>query len=276
LALRFTKMHGAGNDFVVLDARSVTAPGRETLARIADRHFGVGCDQVMLLGPPRSVGALASYRVINGDGSEARQCGNGARCLAAWLHRDGAFADAAVLDGPTGPVPVRALGDGAFEVTLAVPDFDPAAVPLRGATLGPDGRWQLRIDAADLMFGAVSIGNPHVVIEVDDVATAPVHLAAALQSHAAFPDGCNVGFAQVVADDHVRLRVIERGVGETLACGSGACAAHAWLQRAGRVGSETRVDLPGGTLGVSWNGAPDAPVRLRGPAQFVFEGTWSS
>lgn len=276
MTLRFTKMQGAGNDFVVLDRRDgAPPPDAETLARIADRHYGVGCDQVMILLPPHSVGALASYRVVNTDGTEARQCGNGARCLGAYLHRDGALRVDGILDSPSGPVPVRVLAGGAIEVTLGVPDFAPDAVPLRDA--GRDGdRWRLDAGGVEVEFGALSMGNPHAVIEVDEVFDAPVELAFALQAHPAFPDGCNVGFAQIVDRGRIRLRVVERGVGETLACGSGACAAHAWLRRAGRIDADTEVELPGGTLTIGWSGAADEPVRMRGPAAFVFEGTWSA
>ncbi|MDZ3824569.1 MAG: diaminopimelate epimerase [Pseudoxanthomonas sp.] len=272
MPLRFSKMQGAGNDFVVLDARAGAAPGPEACAALADRHFGVGCDQVMIVLPPRSPGSVAAYAVVNADGSAARQCGNGARCVAAWLHRDGTLADAGVLDGPSGPVPVRRAGDGSFEVDLAIPDFDPAALPVIGADPAGDGL-HLCVDGLDVAFGAVAVGNPHVVIEVADVVDAPVDLAFALQAHPAFPDGCNVGFVQVLAPDRLRLRVIERGVGETLACGSGACAAHAWLRRGGRIAADSRIELPGGTLGVRWQGDAGEPLRLRGPATFVFEGT---
>ena len=276
MPLRFTKMHGAGNDFVVLDRRDGSAlPDADVLARMSDRHRGIGCDQVMVLTPGRSAGAVAGYRVINADGSDARQCGNGVRCLAAWLHRAGALATAGVLDGPTGPVPVTVAADGTIEATLDVPGFAAAALPMAGVEPAGDGRWQLPVDGAPLRFGAVAIGNPHVVIEVDDVATAPVHLAPLLQAHPAFPQGCNVGFAQVLARDRIALRVVERGVGETLACGSGACAAQAWLRRAGRVDEDCSVELPGGRLGVRWSGADAAPVRLRGPAVFVFEGEFT-
>lgn len=271
MPLRFTKMHGAGNDFVVVDARAGAAPDPALCSHLADRHYGVGCDQVMIVLPPRAPASVAAYAVVNADGSSARQCGNGARCVAAWLHRDGALTDAGVLDGPAGPVPVRRLADGELELDLAVPDFDPSALPVLGARSAPDGL-HLVIDGLDVAFGALATGNPHVVIEVAEVVDAPVDLAFALQAHPAFPDGCNVGFVQVLAPDLLRLRVIERGVGETLACGSGACAAHAWLRRAGRIGPDTRIELAGGVLGVRWHGDPGEPARLRGPAEFVFEG----
>lgn len=268
-------MHGAGNDFVVLDHRDGSAPpSREALALMADRHHGIGCDQVMILTPPLRPGSLAGYRIVNQDGSDAAQCGNGARCVAAWLHRDGLLRDEAVLDSPSGPVPARMLDQG-FEITLTPPRFDATAIPMSGVDSDEDGH-RLRIGDTDIRFGAVSMGNPHLVIEVADITGAPVALATALQAHPAFPDSCNVGFAQIMAPGHLRLRVIERGVGETLACGSGACAAHAWLRRQGRIADHSDIDLPGGRLGVTWSGGRDEPVRLRGPATFVFEGTWHS
>ncbi len=275
MTLSFTKMHGAGNDFVVLDLRDGSPlPDRATLQHLADRHYGVGCDQIMVLQPPRAAGSLASYQVVNGDGSFAQQCGNGVRCLAAWLHRAGDLVESAVLDGPTAPVLARRRDDGSFEVSLAPPAFVATDIPVLAET-DARGTYRLEIDGATIHFGAVSMGNPHAVIEVDDIARALVTLAQSLQANAkAFPDGCNVGFVQVLARDHLALRVVERGVGETLACGSGACAAHAWLRRAGRVDAQTRIDLPGGTLTVAWSGAEE-PVRLGGPATFVFEGTWS-
>ena len=273
--MRFSKMHGAGNDFIVLDRRDGSAaPPRDTLARMADRHRGIGCDQVMIITAPQRAGSLAAYRIVNQDGSDAGQCGNGARCVAAWLHRDGSLHDEAVLDSPGGPVQARVLDDG-IEIGLRPPRFDAADIPM--ARIDHDaGGYRLRIADVDIRFGAVSMGNPHLVIEVADVAAAPVALAPALQAHPAFPDSCNIGFVQVIDRAHLRLRVIERGVGETLACGSAACAAHAWLRRLDRVDARSDIDLPGGRLRVTWAGAADEPVRLGGPATFVFEGTWHS
>lgn len=272
--LAFTKMHGAGNDFVVLDLRDGRpAPLGADLARMADRHYGIGCDQIMILLPPAREGTLARYRVVNGDGSDARQCGNGARCLAAWLHAAGDLRKAGVLDSPSGPVAVRVLEDGGFEVDLGEPDFRAEAVPMHDVRAHGQG-WCLEIDGIELRFGAVSMGNPHVVIEVDQVLDAPLDLALALQTHRAFPEGCNIGFAQVVARDRVRLRVIERGVGETLACGSGACAAHAWLRRSSRIDATSDIELPGGSLRITWSGGSGEQVRMSGPTAFVFEGQW--
>ena len=277
-ALRFCKMHGAGNDFVVLDLRDGAPPPDADLCRaLADRHTGVGCDQILTIGPPASTGALASYGIWNSDGSSAVQCGNGARCVAAWLVRDGAAADMArfVLDSPAGTHVVDALDEGRFRIAMGVPRFEPAQVPLSGfAQAQPDYEVALP-GIGPLRFGAVSMGNPHAVIEVDDVAGTDVaRIGAALQAAPLFPASANVGFAQVIDRGRIRLRVYERGVGETLACGSGACAAAAVLVRAGRVDREVSVSLPGGELHIAW---PDdrAQVEMAGPTAFVFEGEWT-
>lgn len=279
--LRFSKMHGAGNDFVVLDLRGgAPEPDAELCRALADRHFGVGCDQILTVEDPLSEGAVASYRIWNADGSGSQQCGNGARCIAAWLVRDGAAARARAEDGsfavdsPAGRHAVWALGDGGYRIDMGRPDFEPARIPMRGYTAYQD---QYVVDIHDTVigFGAVSMGNPHAVIEVDDVEAAPLDsIAPLLQSSNAFPESANVGFAQVIARDRIRLRVYERGVGETLACGSGACAAVAVLIRRGLVDRDVAVRLPGGELRIAW---PDdaATLSMAGPAAFVFEGEWN-
>jgi diaminopimelate epimerase len=269
-------MHGAGNDFVVLDLRAgQPAPDVALCARIADRHRGVGCDQLLTVEAPRSNGAVASYRIWNADGSAAGQCGNGARCIAAWLVREGAATPPRfTLDSPAGPIEVECLPDGRYALDMGKPDFLPAHVPLRAVEERERYEWRAR--ECTLRFGAASMGNPHALLEVEDVARAPVaSQAAELQHSGLFPQGVNVGFAQVLAPDAIRLRVFERGVGETLACGSGACAAVAILVRQGRVGRHVDVQLPGGTLSIDW---PDdgASVRMAGPAAFVFEGEWGA
>ncbi|HVI58602.1 MAG TPA: diaminopimelate epimerase [Luteimonas sp.] len=274
-ALRFSKMHGAGNDFVVLDLRGGKAPPPPALCRaLGDRHTGVGCDQILTIEDPHSASAMASYRIWNADGSSSQQCGNGARCVAAWLVRDGAArGDAFALDSPAGTHAVEALGDGHYRIAMGVPRFAPEAIPLAGFAQAQD-EYVVEIDGRPLRFGAVSMGNPHAVVEVDDVDAAQVAaLGSALQRDAAFPQSANVGFAQVVARDRIRLRVYERGVGETLACGSGACAAVAVLARRGRVDREVAVSLPGGELRIAW---PDdaAQATMAGPTTFVFEGEW--
>ena len=271
--MHFSKMHGAGNDFVVLDLRDGAAPPAPALSRrFGDRHVGVGCDQILTIEPPRSEGAVASYRIWNADGSNAMQCGNGARCVAAWLVRDGAArSDKFVLDSPSGRHAVERLGAGAFRIAMGVPQFAPQSLPMSGFTETLD-EYALDIGGRDVRFGAVSMGNPHVLVQVDDIARAPVAaLGAALQAHRAFPNSVNVGFVQVDARHQIRLRVYERGVGETLACGSGACAAVAILVRRGRVDRDVAVALPGGTLRIDWRD-DCAPITMAGPTAFVFEG----
>lgn len=275
--LRFSKMHGAGNDFVVLDLRDGAAPPGPRLSRaLADRHTGVGCDQILTIEAPRSAGAIASYRIWNADGSNAAQCGNGARCVAAWLVRDGAASEARfVLDSPSGRHEVERLPDGDYRIAMGVPRFEPAAIPLAGFEAAQD-EYRLALGEPAVCFGAVSMGNPHALLEVDDLDDAPVAaLGAALQRHPAFPDSVNVGFAQVRSRDAIGLRVFERGVGETRACGSGACAAAAVLMRRGRVDREVDVAVPGGTLRIGWRD-DGAPITMAGPAAFVFEGEWGT
>ena len=274
--LRFSKMHGAGNDFVVIDLRGGGAPPTPAQCRwLADRHTGVGCDQILTVEDPRSPDAVASYRIWNADGSTSGQCGNGARCIAAWLLRDGAAGgDRFVLDSPVGRHEVTHLGEGRFRVAMGLPDFAPQHVPLRG--FSPADDYAIDGDGRSVRFGAVSMGNPHAVIEVADLASAPVaQIGSWLQSQPAFPQSVNVGFAQVETRRRVRLRVYERGAGETLACGSGACAAAAVLMRRGRIEREVRIVLPGGELDIAWP-APDAALTMAGPAAFVFEGEFAA
>ncbi|WOS41606.1 diaminopimelate epimerase [Xanthomonas rydalmerensis] len=273
--LRFSKMQGAGNDFVVLDLRDGSPPPDAALAvRLADRHFGVGCDQILTIEPPRDAAAVASYRIWNTDGSAAGQCGNGARCVAAWLVRDGSASGADfVIESPAGSHHITRSADGEFAVAMGVPRFAPEDVPLVGFPRARD-EYVLPLQGGSVRFGAVSMGNPHAVLEVGLVDAAPVErLGPLLQQHASFPDSVNVGFVQVIDRGHLRLRVYERGVGETLACGSGACAAAAVMMQRGRVERDVRVSLPGGELRVQW---PDdaAPVVMSGPATFVFDGEW--
>ncbi|MDR6990617.1 diaminopimelate epimerase [Luteimonas sp. 3794] len=270
--LRFTKMHGAGNDFVVLDLRGEVPPPDAALCRaLADRHTGVGCDQILTVETPRVAGVLARYRIWNADGSASQQCGNGARCVAAWLVRDGVGGDDFVLESPAGLHRVTREGDG-YRIAMGVPEFLPARIPMAGVDAAQP-LYTLPVDGVGtLTLGAASMGNPHAVIEVDDVDAADVaRIGRALQASPWFPESVNVGFAQVVADDRIRLRVFERGVGETLACGSGACAAVAVLARRGRTGRSVAVSLPGGTLHIDWP-ADDVALSMAGPAAFVFEG----
>lgn len=274
MVMRFSKMHGIGNDFVVVDRRGLSARLEPDLVQaIADRHTGVGFDQLLTVEDPRAPGSLAAYGIYNSDGSAARQCGNGVRCLVAWLHRDAPIRGRVVLDGPVGPVACERLADGRIRVDMGVPQFAPETVPFVVAAAADD--YPLSIVGGPLRIGVASMGNPHAVLEVDEVATAPIaQLGPLIERHRQFPDRANVGFAEVVDRHSIRLRVFERGVGETLACGSGACAAAAILIRRGRVASPLTVTLPGGTLIIEWAGA-DTPLSMTGPAAFVFEGTWN-
>lgn len=272
--LKFSKMHGAGNDFVVIDLRDGTPPPDARLAeQLADRHFGIGCDQILTIEAPRSPQAVAAYRIWNSDGSPSQQCGNGARCVAAWLVRDGAATgDHFRVDSPLATHDVARLEGDRYSIAMGVPRFEPELIPLAGFSAAD--RYALRLDGESVEFGAVSMGNPHAVVEVADVDLAPVLvLGPALQASDAFRQSANIGFAQVVSRGRLRLRVYERGVGETLACGSGACAAAAVLMRRGVIDRHVSITLPGGDLQISW---PDdaAEVIMSGLAAFVFEGEW--
>jgi diaminopimelate epimerase len=273
-AFRFTKMHGVGNDFIVIDGRGGRLPlAGDAVRLLADRHVGIGFDQLLLIGRSDDPSCAASYTIRNADGSTSRQCGNGVRCIAAWLARDGTAGVGSVrLESPAGPVACELLDNGRVRVDMGEPDFAPAHIPLDIAEEAD----AYRIDVAgrEVVIGAVSMGNPHAVVEVDDVAGAPVEsLGAQIEHGAAFPEGCNVGFAQRHARDAIALRVWERGVGETRGCGTGACAAVAVLRRRGQVDARVGVALPGGRLDIEWPG-PGRTLWMTGPATFVYEGTF--
>jgi len=271
--IEFTKMHGAGNDFVVLDCTALPLPSAALVQALAHRQFGVGCDQVMVVQVERRVQSGFGYAIFNADGSTAQQCGNGARCVAAWLIRHKGLKTPFVLMSPSGPIHVNSL-DAELSVQLAVPQFEPKSLPFREALVA--SIYQRTIKRQPVEFSCVSMGNPHVVILVSESATADVDaIGSAFQNHADFPQRANVGFAQVRSESHISLRVFERGVGETLACGSGACAAVAALCQRGllNTGQWIRVDLPGGSLRVFWPGLGQS-MTLAGPAQLVFEGRW--
>jgi diaminopimelate epimerase len=262
--IAFTKMHGAGNDFVVLDRLAdpqlLVTP---QLARaMADRQRGIGCDQLLVL-EAAAAPAVASYRILNADGSAAQQCGNGARCLAAHLHANHGHAPPFLMQSPVGPVAVDLDAGGQYRVDLGPPrgDLEPSTLQVGGETVS---------------LLAVSMGNPHAVIPVDALDDGRFEaLAPLLSRHPHFPDGCNIEFVQPAAGDDAdfTVRVWERGVGETLACGSGACAVLVALRHAGRCGSRVRLRLPGGVLTVEWPG-PGCGVWLSGPVATVYTGQW--
>ena len=272
MRLAFTKMHGLGNDFIVFDAHGPDdVPSAATLRRLADRRTGIGFDQALALAPPARTGTDVYYRIFNADGSEVEQCGNGARCIARLVASRAAVRDRVLrMDSPGGVVQARLRPDGLVSVAMGVPDFDPRALPFNAEREAAS--YHIDLPSGPVEFGAVSIGNPHAVIRVRSVDDAPVDsVGPAMENHARFPRRVNVGFLEIVAPDHVRLRVFERGAGETLACGTGACAAVAVGRRHGPLAEEVRVDVPGGRLIVQWPG-PGEPIWLTGPAETAYEG----
>jgi diaminopimelate epimerase len=273
MLLRFTKMHGIGNDFVVIDAvtQQVELKPRD-IRRIADRHMGIGCDQVLLVEPPSRPDVDFRYRIYNPDGSEAEQCGNGARCFARFVRlRRLTHKSRIRVETLSGTSELHLLAGQQVEVDLGVPRLDPAAVPLRRAQR--EGLYRLMVDGETLDIGALSMGNPHAVLRVDDVDHCRIEqLGPRIESHPDFPQRCNVGFMQVVDPREIRLRVYERGAGEALACGSGACAAVVHGQLQGWLDREVTVHLPGGKLRIDWQGEGH-PVRMRGPTAVAFEGS---
>ncbi len=268
--LRFAKMHGLGNDFLVTDRfRQPVELKPETIAALADRHTGVGFDQLLLLEPHPDPAMDARYRIFNADGSPAEQCGNGARCAGVYLHRLGLVdAERMRLAVDCGEIRIELRADGQVSVNMGEPDFTPAALPVHC-----DGD-MLNCELLPGLppAGLVSMGNPHAVLQVEDAARAPVKKwGPAVQGLARFPRGVNVGFMQRLAEDEIHLRVFERGAGETLACGTGACAAAAVGMARGILSPAVTVHLRGGDLRIEWAG-PGTPLWMTGPAVWVYEG----
>lgn len=273
MMIKFTKMHGLGNDFVVIDAvRQKVELSPVQVRKIADRHFGVGCDQLLLVEPAASGDADFHYRIFNADGGEVSQCGNGARCFARFVHEQSLSDKIEVkVDTRAGRMVLRRENDGDITVDMGIPRFDPAQIPLNAEREALS--YSAEVEGKTWDFGAVSMGNPHAVLRIDNIDDALVAtLGPALESHPLFPERANIGFMQVMDKHHVRLRVYERGCGETLACGSGACGAAVVGIVQGLLESPVRVDLPGGSLHISWRGRNEA-VFMTGPAASVFEGT---
>ncbi|MFN7086896.1 MAG: diaminopimelate epimerase [Burkholderiales bacterium] len=272
MRLKFTKMHGLGNDFVVLDATSrPLALSAGELRLIADRHFGIGCDQILQVEPPREPDTDFYYRIFNADGSEVEQCGNGARCFVRYVHEKGLTTKTAIRVGTLGGVIVPRLeADGQVTVDMGVPVFDPPRIPFAASQRALT--YILSVGGKDIEISVLSMGNPHAVQIVSDVERAAVTTEGPLiESHPRFPQRVNAGYMQIVDRGHIRLRVYERGAGETLACGSGACAAVvAGIQR-GLLDARVRVTMRGGDLVIAWAGE-GAPVTMTGPAVTVFEG----
>jgi diaminopimelate epimerase len=272
MRLAFTKMQGLGNDFIVIDAvRQAVTLEPERIRRLADRHFGIGCDQVLVVEPAQGPNADFRYRIFNADGSEVAQCGNGARCFARFVKEKGlSDHDRIWVETRAGALVLHLVAGDEVLVDMGIPRHAPDQIPLN-AEVEAD-RYVLDLEGERVEFSAVSMGNPHAVLQVASTAKAPVEsLGPILESHPLFPERVNVGFLEVVNRHQARLRVYERGSGETLACGSGACAAAVVGIEQGLLESPVDVELPGGHLTINWQGR-GFPVMMQGPAVTVFEG----
>lgn len=276
MELRFTKMHGLGNDFMVLDALSQPVPAEglplapRTIRWLADRRFGIGFDQLLVVRPPPGPDVDFGYGVFNADGGEVYQCGNGARCFARFVREQG-YSDADEIRVATaaGEMTLTLTEDGEVTVAMGEPLWSPQDIPFNAQAEADT--YTLEAVGETLEISAVGLGNPHCVALVDNLERAPVNtLGPVLEKHPDFPEQANAGFMQVLEPDHIRLRVHERGVGETLACGSGACAAMVCGRRRGLLGDRVRVSLPGGDLLVTYDGS--GQVRMTGPATRVYDG----
>jgi diaminopimelate epimerase len=272
MKIKFTKMHGLGNDFVVLDAiNQAFVPNAEQVRFLADRHFGVGCDQLLIVEKPGQPGVDFRYRIFNADGGEVEQCGNGARCFVRFVRERGLTAkDEIRVETKSGVIALRVAANGEVTVDMGVPRFAPADIPFVGDEDAPVH--QLEIAGRFIDISVVSMGNPHAVQVVDDIESAPVATdGPRIESHPRFPQRVNAGFMQITGRNAIRLRVYERGAGETLACGTGACAAAVAGIRLGRLDSPVRVATRGGDLSIAWAGEGSS-VLMTGPATTVFEG----
>ncbi len=273
-SLRFTKMQGLGNDFMVIDGVRQSLPplSASQVQAWSDRHFGVGFDQLLLVEPSQTPGVDFRYRIFNADGSEVEQCGNGARCFARFVVDQGLTDHSEIrVETASGQIVLSVLDDGRVKVNMGVPRFAPQALPM--CVESQAVRYRLDSPLGEMSFGAVSMGNPHMTVQVEDIQSAPVaQLGPFFESHAIFPKRVNVGFMQVVDAHHIHLRVYERGAGETLACGTGACAAVVIGQLQGVLRPGVQVTLAGGELTIDWSGQTEEAVWMTGPAVTVFEG----
>ena len=272
MLISYRKMHGTGNLILIVDQRveNRQPPGVETIREWGDDETGPGFDQMMWIYPASDGTSVASYRVFNTDGSEVEQCGNGARCVARHLVDLGISPREFDLQSPAGLIQARVFDNGEVAVSMGAPDFEPSRIPFMAESVADT--YALDADGTTIEIGAVSMGNPHAVIEVDSVNLAPVQsLGPTLERHLRFPEKCNVGFMHIRDRKAIDLRVFERGVGETAACGTGACAAVVIGQKRGDLDEEVAVHLPGGKVVVSWHG-PGTPVWLRGNAELINEG----
>ncbi|MFU9137527.1 diaminopimelate epimerase [Erwinia tasmaniensis] len=270
--MQFSKMHGLGNDFMVVDAVTQNVYfSPELIRRLADRHLGIGFDQLLIVEPPYDPDLDFHYRIFNSDGSEVAQCGNGARCFARFVRLKGLTNKKDIqVSTQSGRMVLSVTQDERVCVNMGEPNFEPQQVPFRANKA--ESLYLMRAAEQTVMCGVVSLGNPHCVLQVDSVKTAQVSvLGPVLESHERFPERVNVGFMEIVDSGHIRLRVFERGAGETQACGSGACAAVAVGIQQALLAEQVRVDLPGGSLNIAWKG-PGHPLYMTGPATHVYDG----
>jgi diaminopimelate epimerase len=271
MLIQFTKMHGLGNDFVVIDAISQTVNlTGEQIKSIADRHFGIGCDQLLLVEKPKDTRAEFRYRIFNADGGEVEQCGNGARCFAIFVRQQGLTSNTVIpVETAGGMIELIVKGEQ-VTVDMGIPDFTPESLPFLAEKEAET--YKLMVNSTEYAIAAVSMGNPHAVLLVDNVDTADVAiLGAAIESHQQFPQRVNAGFMEIVNRDEIRLRVFERGAAETLACGTGACAAVAVGHMLGKLNEQVTVHLAGGDLKIRWPGKGQV-LLMTGPATMVFKG----
>ena len=272
MRIDFTKMHGSGNDFLVFDWPAGQAlPSAEQLRKLSNRRTGIGFDQALVLEKPRRPDTAVFYRIFNSDGGEVEQCGNGARCVAALLYRRGQTAAGSVtMDSPAGLVQARVESGGIVSVDMGVPSFEPRSLPFDAPARADT--YSLDVGGQKVEIGAVSMGNPHAVMVVDSTDAAPVEtLGPAIERHSRFPKRVNAGFVEIIDRSHIKLRVYERGAGETLACGTGACAAVAVERKRGLLDASVVVSARGGELRVNWD-SPGDNIWLTGPTEVAFEG----
>ncbi len=272
MRLRFTKMHGLGNDFIVIDAisqRPNLSP--ETIRQLSDRRFGIGCDQILVVDYPTNPEVDFRYRIYNADGSEVENCGNGARCFAKFVRERKLTGKTSIsVETSTGIMVLNIDNDGNIRVDMGEPELSPGRIPFTAPSIAP--HYSIDVDNRAYRIGAASMGNPHAVLIVEDVETAPVlSLGPKIEHHPSFPNRVNVGFMEIISRREINLRVFERGVGETLACGTGACAAVACGVQQGVLDSNVTVHLPGGDLTIHWEG-PNQSLFMTGPATSVFHG----
>ncbi|MGI5310652.1 diaminopimelate epimerase [Rheinheimera sp. WS51] len=272
MLLHFSKMHGLGNDFMMVDAVSQNVfLTKEQIKALANRHTGIGFDQLLMVEPPYDPELDFHYRIFNADGTEAEQCGNGARCFAKFVKARGLTNKHKIgVSTQSSKIKLYIETDGQVTVNMGVPQLEPSRIPFKAQK--PELTYILRSEEHTLLCGVVSMGNPHAVNIVEEITTAAVAIQGPIfETHERFPERANIGFMQVITPNHIKLRVWERGAGETLACGTGACAAVVIGQLQNKLHQQVQVDLPGGTLHIHWNG-PGHPVKMTGPAEHVYDG----